>query len=56
MRTKTRRRSPSAKAPSTDPRAIARVLWWLPLVAEDDAVAEVAAAPASEAELVNLDD
>jgi hypothetical protein len=56
MRTKIRRRSPSAKAPSTDPRAMARVLWWLPLVAEDDAVDEVAAAPASEAELINLDD
>jgi hypothetical protein len=35
---------------------MARVLWWLPLVAEDDAADEVAAAPASEAELVSLND
>ena len=53
MRTRTSRRRPRASAPSTVPRTMARVLWWLP--PEDGAADDVDAAPASVAELVNLD-
>ena len=55
MRTRTRSRKPSARAPSTDPRTIASVLWPSRLLT-NGAADDVDAAPAGVAKLVNLDD
>lgn len=51
-----RMRSPRAKAPKTDPRMMAKLLWCGLWLFEDEAADVVDAAPASEAELIVVEE